>query len=253
LYHHDLEPNSSLFAVQSAGELIHIQFNESDGDIQVINNLPTPLTNATAHVSLYNLDGSIPYQHDFNVTAAPSAATSLGAVAWPGGLSPVYFIKLDLHDASGKLLSDNFYWRALPAHQDDLTALNKLPTITLDAKVKRHDADGKCLLWVTLHNPGAQVALMAHLQLRRRHSGERVLPVYYSSNYLSLVPNETKTISIEASEADLKGDTPLVVVDGWNIAVTPSSSRAAAIALNVDAQVDHWPVTGLPMYVPPPQ
>ena len=115
-----------------------------------------------------------------------------GCWIWPANLSPVYFVKLDLRDASGKLLSTNFYWHALPAHQDDLTALNQLPTVTLDAKVERHDADGKCLLSVTLHNPGSQVALMAHLQLRRQRSGERVLPVYYSDNYVSLVPNETQ-------------------------------------------------------------
>lgn len=253
IYHHDLEPNSSLFAVEKAGELQHIQLNESDGEVQVINNLPAPLTNASAHVAIYNLDGSIPYQHDFAVTAAASAATSLGVLDLPANLSPVYFVKLDLRDASGKLLSTNFYWHALAAHQDDLTALNQLPTVTLDAKVERHDADGKCLLSVTLHNSGSQVALMAHLQLRRQRSGERVLPVYYSDNYVSLVPGESRTISIEASEADLKGDVPLVVMDGWNIAVTPSSSASAAVALNEDAQVNHWPVTGLPMYVPPAQ
>jgi hypothetical protein len=252
LYHHDLEPNSSLFAVEKSGELQHIQLNQSNGDVQVINNLPTALTGATAHIAIYNLDGSMPYQHDYSVTAPPSVATSLGVVPWPANLSAVHFVKLDLHDASGKLLSTNFYWRALPEHQDDLTALNQLSTVTLDAKVERHDADGKCLLTITLHNPGTQVALMAHLQLRRQHSGERVLPVFYSDNYVSLVPNETRTISIEADAADLKGETPLVVVDGWNVAVTPSSTPTAAIALNVDAQVSHWPVTGIPMYVPPP-
>jgi len=252
LYHHDLEPNSSLFAVKEAGEPVHIQLNESTGEVEVINNLAAPLTGATAHLALYNLDGSIPYQHDFDVTAPASAETSLGMVAWPADLSAVHFVKLDLHDASGKLLSTNFYWRALPEHQDDLTALNRLQTIMLDTKIERHDADGKCLLSITLHNPGPQVALMAHLQLRRQRSGERVLPVYYSGNYVSLVPNETRTVTIEASEADLKGDVPLVVVDGWNVTVAPSSSSSAAIALNVDAQVAHWPVTGLPMYVPPP-
>jgi beta-mannosidase len=194
----------------------------------------------------------MPYQHDFNVTAPLSVATSLGVVPWPANLSAVHFIKLDLHDASGKLLSSNLYWRALPEHRDDLIALNQLSTVTLDAKVERHDADGNCLLTVTLHNPGSQVALMAHLQLRRQHSGERVLPVFYSDNYVSLVPNETRTISIEASAVDLKGETPLVVVDGWNVGVTPSSTPTTAIALNADAQVNHWPVTGIPMYVPPP-
>jgi len=37
-----------------------------------------------------------------------------------------------------------------------------------------------------------------------------------------------------------------VAVDGWNIAVEPVKTARAAVALNEDAQVNHWPVTGLP-------
>ncbi len=247
LYHHDLEPNSAFFSVKSAAEPMHIQFNESNGDLQVINNLPEPLSNAVAQIAIYNLDGSVQYQHTFSVTAASSSATNLGTVAWPGGLSSVHFIKLQLHDSGGKLLSDNFYWRALPEHADDLKSLNTLPTVTLGTQVTRLDAGGKTILTVTLHNPSQQIALMAHLQLRRQRSGERVLPVYYTDNYLSLVPNETRIVTIEAATSDLRREVPLVVVDGWNIAVTPFSSGQAAIELNVNAQVAHWPETGLPM------
>jgi hypothetical protein len=247
LYHHDLEPNSALFAVKKAGEPIHIQLNELNGEVQVINNLDAPLQNAHAHLAIYNLDGSVKYEHDFDVTAAASEATTLGSVAWPAGLSDVHFVKLELHDATGKLISENFYWHALPEHRDDLKALDGLSTIALDAKVGRSDNEGKSLISVTLHNPDKEVALMAHLQLRRKRSGERVLPVYYSDNYVSLLPNETRTITIEAATSDLKGDDALVVADGWNVRVTASSSVGVTVADNVDAQVDHWPVTGLPI------
>ena len=87
---------------------------------------------------------------------------------------------------------------------------------------------------------------MSHLQLRRSRSGDRVLPVYYSDNYISLVPNETKTITIEADQKALKGEDALIAVDGWNISVAPASAPGAAIAPNLDAQPDHWPATGLP-------
>jgi len=246
LYHYDFEPNSSLFAVKKAAELTHIQFNEENGELQVINNLPTPLNDVTAKLSVYNLDGSIAYQHEYKVTAPADAATGLGPIQWPATLSSVHFLKLELHDATGKLLSDNFYWRALPEHQDDLTDLAKLPTVTLNAQITRKDADGKSLITVTLHNPTANLAVMTHLQLRRKRGDERVLPVYYSDNYVSLTPNETKIITIEADRSSLKGEDALVVLDGWNTSVTPSSSRGAAITLNINAQVDHWPVTGLP-------
>jgi len=247
LYHHDLEPNSALFAVKKAAEPIHIQLNEGNGEVQVINNLDTSLDGARAHLAIYNLDGSAQYQHDFDVTAPASAATTLGPVSWPTNLSVVHFVKLELRDAAGKLISDNFYWRGLPEQQDDLKALGSLPAVVLDAKVTRSDVDGKSLLSVTLHNPGTQVALMAHLQLRRKNSGERVLPVYYSDNYVSLLPNESRTVTIEVATSDLKGEAALVLVDGWNVGVNAGSSAGIGIAANTDSQVSHWPVTGLPM------
>ena len=46
IYHHDLEPNSALFAVKKAAEMVHVQMNESNGDVEVINNLPTPVEGA---------------------------------------------------------------------------------------------------------------------------------------------------------------------------------------------------------------
>ncbi|MDD4921955.1 MAG: malectin domain-containing carbohydrate-binding protein [Bacteroidales bacterium] len=251
IYHYDLEPNAALFAVKKACEQVHIQFNEKgNGTIQVINNLPTALSGAKARIILYNLDGSSPYQQEFNVTAAPSAVTALGAVAWPATLSPVHFVKLELRDAGGKLLSDNFYWRGLSSKPDDLTALNTMPVQTLEAKVVRRDLNGKCFLEVTFGNPGSRIALMTHLQLRRGTSRERVLPVYYSDNYFSLAPKEVKTITIEAALSDLKGEKPLVLIDGWNIAVKRVSSKIADVALNAEAQVGHWPETGLSFVEP---
>jgi hypothetical protein len=245
IYHHDLEPNSTLFAVRKAGESVHVQLNEKNWDVEVINNLPTELKQAQVHLTIFNLDGKIVGQQDFPVNAKNEEATVVGAVNWPDNLSPVHFVKLDLRDSAGKLLSDNFYWRAIPEHQNDLSALDSLPVAKLEADVSKHNEDGKCHLKVTLKNSTPTVAVMAHLQLRRKQSGERVLPVYYTDNYVSLVPGETKTIGIEAAESDLKGEQPLVVLDGWNIGLNPEKS-SPGIALNENAQVSHWPETGLP-------
>jgi hypothetical protein len=244
LYHYDLEPNASLFGTKKAGELVHIQFNEATGDAQVINNLAEPLEGAVAHVSVYNLDGTVASQHDTPVTAPGSAVTNLGAVEFPATVSPVHFIKLDLTDAHGKLVSTNFYWHALPEHPDDLTDLNKLPMVTLDAKVDRSFIGGQQVLTVSLHNPSKSIALMTHLQLRNKLTGERILPVYPSDNYVSLVPDETRVITIAAGIAN--SSDAEVVVDGWNVTVTPATSKGVSIAPNVDAQPSHWPTTGLP-------
>jgi hypothetical protein len=249
IYHYDMEPMSSFFAVMHASELVHIQFNEANGELQVINNLPQAVADAVAHVSVYNLDGTLAYQHETKVTAQSDVATNLGAIQFPAAVSPIHFIKLELHDAMGKLISNNFYWRSVPEHPDDFSDLSKLTLVTLEVKVVTKDAEGKRMLTVTLHNPSTEIALMVHLQLRRRKSGERVLPVFYSDNYVSLVPNETRTVTIEADANDFNGDDALVMFDGWNVAVKPATFKGAAVAPNVDAQPDRSPATGLPFQV----
>jgi hypothetical protein len=246
IYHYDLEPNASFFGVMHASEPVHIQFNQADDHVQVIDNLPTPVTDAVARVSIYKLDGSLAAQHDVKVTARPEAATDLGAVNFPATISAVHFIKLDLLDASGKLLSTNFYWRALPEDRDDLTALNQLPTVTLEVRAERKDDGEQRIVTVTLHNPSDNVAVMAHLQLRRK-SGARVLPAYYSDNYVSLVPNETRTVTIEAALSNFNEEDASVVFDGWNVTVPPEEFHGVSIGPDLDAQPDRWPVTGLPI------
>ena len=239
LYSHDLEPNAALYGTRKACEPVHIQLNQSNWHLMVINNSHSTLTGAKAKASIYNLDGTLQSTHTDTVTAAPSAATDLGALAFPPTLSAVHFVKLELRDSKDRLVSENFYWRELPERQDDLQALNTLPIVALEIDAIRHDSDHKCLIRAKVRNPTRSVALMAHLQLRKAHSGQRVLPVFYSDNYLSLLPGETKTLTIEAAAADLGGDSPLLAVDGWNVTVSPvpaSGAKHVQVVPNNDAQ-----------------
>ncbi len=231
LYSHDLEPNASLFAVQEACEPVHIMLNEKTGHLMVINNHPEALTGAKAHVAIYNLQGKIASESDVNVTAAPSAATDLGLLALPDNLSPVYFVKLELSDAAGKLVSDNFYWRAQPPHRDDLQALNTLPMVTLSIQATNQIVGSNCVISVTMSNPAPVVALMTHLQLLQATSGQRVLPVFYSDNYISLVPGESRSLTVTAATDNLGGSLPLLDVDGWNVTVNPSGSSGNVVGV----------------------
>ena len=63
-------------------------------------------------------------------------------------------------------------------------------------------------------------------------------------NYISLVPGEMKTVRIKAAAADLKSDEPLVMVDCWNIGLDSKKSSPGVVP-NAEAQVSHWPTTGL--------
>src|SRR5271156_5331907 len=47
LYHYDLEPNAALYAAKKASETVHVQFNEENRDIEVVNNRPDALNALT--------------------------------------------------------------------------------------------------------------------------------------------------------------------------------------------------------------
>ncbi|HEX4038401.1 MAG TPA: glycoside hydrolase family 2 TIM barrel-domain containing protein [Acidobacteriaceae bacterium] len=266
LYAHDLEPNASLFAVKSAAEMIHIQMDEDDATLKVINNSPHPLTGYTAHVEVLSAPGF--HQHippsgapitstlslwqagvtrDIPVNGPADTAISLGPLPLPSSLPPVYFVKMELRDPQGRIVSRNLYWKPAPQQGNDLSPLNALPVVNLQGTITRQDEGGRLHLEVTLKNPGQTLALLVHLQLRSKNTGERVLPVFYSDNYIWLGEDESRTIAIDAALADLKGAVPLVVVDGWNVNLTPVTNPDCALAPNVDAQVSHSPPTGLPM------
>jgi hypothetical protein len=240
LYSHDLEPNASLFAVRRACEPVHIQMNQNNWHVMVINNTPRTLKHLKARILVFDLDGTLKYSHAQAVTATPDRAADAGEIAFPDDLSAVHFVKLELRDPHNHLLSDNFYWRASTNQPNDFQALNQLPTVPLDIHAKTVLKDGKCLLTVSIHNPTHAVALMAHLQLRQAHSGRRVLPVFYSDNYLCLLPDETKDITVEAASTDLDGDAPLLAVDGWNTTVDSASAAESPVPIipNTEAQAD---------------
>jgi hypothetical protein len=160
--------------------------------------------------------------------------------------TPVYFLKLDTTGCRGELISPNFYWLIGPSKDAALNKLSSMPLtkVTVSAKVK--SIHGLNVIKITLQNSQDTVALMAHVQLRNA-LGRRILPVYYSDNYISLVPGESRSITVTADPKGFAGQPPILAVDGWNITVAKIKQPGITIEANVDAQPDHSPFTGLPV------
>jgi hypothetical protein len=72
-------------------------------------------------------------------------------------------------------------------------------------------------LTTELENTSTWPALMVRLKAVRDKSGDRILPVIYSDNYVTLLPGERRTISVELNQADTRGERPRIVVGGFNV------------------------------------
>jgi glycosyl hydrolase family 2/Ig-like domain-containing protein len=243
LYHYDLEPNAALYAVKKASETVHVQFNEANRGIEIVNNRPDALQGLNLNVRIYRFDGTLDSHRDYPVAQLPGSTTAKAAqIEVSARITPLYFIKLNLTDANGNLLSTNLYWQHVA--QDQFDGLMELPMVTLDAEASSRTEGERTLLTVALHNNTDNLALLSHLQLHQKKSGRRVLPVFYSDNYISLVPGESSTVTIEAATKDFQGDQPLVELDGYNVDVKPVDGPVS-VAINVNAQPSHWPASNI--------
>ena len=57
---------------------------------------------------------------------------------------------------------------------------------------------------------------MVRLKAVDSNSGERILPVFYSDNYVSLMPDEKKIIVTRLKDEDTHGEKPCIEISGFN-------------------------------------
>jgi hypothetical protein len=194
-YDYYYDPSGAYWGAKKSCEHTHIQWNPVNNSIKAINTTGKAINNAVATARVYGLDGKVvaacSATGKVNLPETGNAeAFKLKLDKAPAG---VHFIVLELRDAEGRLLSDNFYWHN---GTDDLNyqALDKLPANTPEVKVVEK-TQGKVV--ITLSNNKQTVAFANRIRLLDSNSGDRVLPVIMNDNYITLLPGEEKQISIE--------------------------------------------------------
>mgnify|MGYP000026502981 CR=1 FL=1 len=126
-------------------------------------------------------------------------------------LTPLHFISLELKEADGKIISDNFYWRN-GVNDLDYRALNSLPEADIACElVRKEEVDGKGRIEVKITNNSRTVAFGNRLRLVNQTTKERVLPVIMNDNYVTLTPGEQRVITIEADREMFEGHVDLLV------------------------------------------
>jgi len=115
------------------------------------------------------------------------------------------------------VVSDNLYW--LGATSASYRQLNHLPKSTLATSAIVTTSGATNRMRVTLQNNGTAAALANKLTLVNASDGSRILPAYYSDNYVSLLPGETREVEIEYPASSAKGD-PQMNLRGWSLEPT---------------------------------
>jgi hypothetical protein len=213
-YDYYFEPTAAYFGCKKASEPIHIQWNPVFDNIEVVNYNDGDRAGLTAKARLINMDGSVQWEKETGLNCREDSTAICFKLKFPESLSPVHFIKLTLKEGD-KTISDNFYWRGLI--DGNYQALNGLPLIKLQHETKLEKSGNNWTLTSKLTNNTKTPALMIRLMVAGKDKGVRILPVFYSDNYISLMPGETKVVSMKVREEDTGGDLPSVIISGFNL------------------------------------
>jgi hypothetical protein len=212
MYDYYLDPNACLFGLRTGSEPVHVMCNPTDGMVTIVNNSFEEKRNMMLAIRFYDISGKdslvtqvLTYVEPSSVKPVLSVKELMNNLAKDNGV----FLSLQLLDEKKQVISDNFYW--LPDEIGQYSGLQALPPAPLKAKAT---SAGKGKIEVTLTNPATNaVAFFNRVTLMDAKKKERVLPVFYSDNYFSIVPGAEKKIIVEYDGTIA----PAITVEGWNV------------------------------------
>ena len=144
-----LTPMVSYYYIKRACEPLHVQLSPLDSMVEVINQRLEPQGNLEVKAKVYDFNSTLKWEKSAKADLEANTYKDIFAIPAISDLTPVYFVRLELKDGAGKLVSDNFYWLS-SAKPDDFTPLSKLPPVKLDVSHTVETKGEKCVVHVTV-------------------------------------------------------------------------------------------------------
>ncbi|MFT5887026.1 MAG: exo-1,4-beta-D-glucosaminidase [Arcticibacterium sp.] len=233
LYDYYLMPTGAYYGTKKAANPVSIMYDYFDHSVHLSNDTQTDLENITAHVRLFNAKSEVVFEKTF-ITNLDKNST-LNSLKTPKlqGENEIYFLDLKLKKVSGELIADNFYWLATQTDQmdwkqkfwfytpqkqyADFSPLNHLPKTKIEATKGISNTADEYEITLKLTNPSNKIAFFIEAELINSDSQDAVTPVFWSDNYVSILPKETKTLTVKCYKKDTGFKEPKIRIKGYNL------------------------------------
>jgi len=220
-----LMPTAALYHTMHALEPLHIQFDYLKNTVSVSNDYLQAYNGLSAVAQIYDINSKKLKEVSVKVDVpADGVACDVLKLEFPQNISQVHFINLILKDAKGKVLSSNFYWRSNDEYKpgtltgpcaSGFQTLKDMPKAKVVTKIKNRSDEESLFFDVTLRNSSKRIAFFNEVLLLGEN-GMPVTPAFTTDNYFTLMPGESKTVTIEVAKEDAPGKTS-IQVEGWNM------------------------------------
>jgi exo-1,4-beta-D-glucosaminidase len=231
-----LVPTGAYYGAKKACEPLHVQYSYDDQSIWVVNSWYRPYRGLRVSASICDVNMAQIWSKETTIDVGSDGKTLAFKVDMPASLSKVYFLRLNLTNARGDIVSDNLYWLSavpdIPGEMRDdwlnfalnaksvadFTPLRALPKVTLDTHCEFTSHGDEMTGRVRVANSTGTIAFFVNLAITAGERGPEVAPCYWEDNDFSVLPGETKQYTVTFFKADLGDKTPVLRVTGWNVA-----------------------------------
>ena len=225
MWDHSLEPTASLYHTQNAMEPLHPQFDYLKNTVSVVNDYYRSFEGYRVTAEVYDIRSRKVWEKSatFNIPE-DGVVNDIFTVDFPADISKVHFIKLRLFDERGKQAGSNFYWRSTDNYEGKETmtgpatsgfeSLAELPEVRLSTKFTTRETNGLFFTDVEVKNSSKTIAFFTQLQFLDTED-KPVRPSFYTDNFFSLLPGESRMVTIETAKNRLTKNK--LVVKGWNV------------------------------------
>lgn len=204
-----LEQNGGFYGYQHGAKPLHLQLNLNDSTVCLVNQTFVEANDLSVSAELFGIHGKLFSNDLYRATIGANKIAVLKKIDTQNLREDVSFLRLKLLDRENKVIDENFYWLAKPGKS--YTKLNELKPVTLQLEYRSNVA--------VISNPTSETAFFIRMKVIDEKSGERVLPVFMSDNYFSLLPGEKKEIRIDCTlfPETCKLKSLLLETEGWNV------------------------------------
>ena len=222
-----LEPTAALYAASNACEPIHPQFDYLKNTVSAVNDYFQECTNYRIEAQVWDIDSKMVWKKTADVDIpGDGVANDIFKVEFPENISSVHFIKLYLYDSEGIQVGSNFYWRSNDIYKgkDTMTGpctsgfqgISELDKASVSMKFNTYVKEDRHYINIKLKNSRKAISFFTQIKFLDKN-GKPVRPSFYTDNFMSLMPGETRDIIIETALKDLPQGEYSLVLTGYNL------------------------------------
>jgi exo-1,4-beta-D-glucosaminidase len=221
LYDWYLVPNGAFYGAQNGCKPINVIYNYATNSLHISNETLVEQRDMHLSIRIMNTESVGLWQSDTTIQVL--ANTSKVLLKLPQiSLPKTYFLVLKLTDNKQTVLADKWYWLSKQpdthdfakttwvgtpiAQYADLTALRTLRNTHLKVDVQRTETETDIDLKLQVTNATSSLAFFTEFRAIDGATNRWITPIFWSDNYLCLLPHETKNISVHFPKYALKGE-----------------------------------------------